>query len=142
MSSSKTVKEYLPHIQKELQLKVSKFFNFNFFTGFSNGGTQAGNLLPVVWKAKQMKHYNISISGRVQRVGFRFSAMQAAYRHGVSGFVRNMKDDSVYIEAEGEEDAINLFLQWCRKGPPGARVDTAKISEGEMKNFKKFDILY
>jgi acylphosphatase len=50
-----------------------------------------------------MKHYKIKITGRVQGIGLRFSAMQIAYRFEVKGFVQNLKDGSVYIEAEGEE---------------------------------------
>jgi len=58
-----------------------------------------------------MKHYNIWISGKVQRVGFRFTAMQTAYRYGIVGFIQNMKDGSVYIEAEGEEGPMKCFFQ-------------------------------
>jgi len=88
-----------------------------------------------------MKHYNIRIDGSVQRVGFRFSAMQAAYRCGVLGFVQNMPNGTVYIEAEGEEDSMNSFVQWCRRGPFGAKVEDVEILESEMKNFKSFDII-
>jgi len=48
------------------------------------------------------KHVNITVKGRVQGVGFRYSAMEAAEELGIKGFVRNMPDGSVYIEAEGE----------------------------------------
>ncbi len=88
-----------------------------------------------------MKHYNISITGRVQKIGFRFSAMQAAYRFGIHGFVRNMIDETVYIEAEGEEEHINSFIQWCNRGPMGARVENVEVSEGDLKNFSGFDII-
>ena len=88
-----------------------------------------------------MRHYNIIISGRVQRIGFLFSAMQAAYRYGINGFVQNMKDDSVYIEAEGEDEQMDFFVQWCRRGPLGAKVENVKITKGELKNFKAFDII-
>jgi acylphosphatase len=88
-----------------------------------------------------MKHYNISITGRVQKIGFRFSAMQAAYRFGIHGFVRNMQDETVYIEAEGEEEQIKSFVQWCNRGPMGARVENVEVSEGELKNFSGFDII-
>jgi acylphosphatase len=88
-----------------------------------------------------MKHYNIKITGRVQGIGFRFSAMQVAYRYEVKGYVQNLKEGAVYIEAEGEEENISRFLQWCRSGPLGARVDNAEITEGEVKDFKSFDIV-
>ena len=88
-----------------------------------------------------MKHYKIKITGRVQGVGFRFSAMQAAYRYGIKGYVQNLKEGAVYIEAEGEEENISRFLLWCHTGPLGARIDNAEITEGEVKNFKSFDIV-
>ncbi|MCX6287116.1 MAG: acylphosphatase [Bacteroidetes bacterium] len=88
-----------------------------------------------------MKHYNIWISGSVQGVGFRFSTMQTAYRFGVLGFVQNMKDGIVYIEAEGEDDALYRFIQWCKRGPFGAKVDNVEVRDGEIKDFKAFDII-
>jgi acylphosphatase len=88
-----------------------------------------------------MKHYNITITGRVQRIGYRFSTMQSAYRYGVHGFVKNLDDDKVYIEAEGEENNLQDFLQWCKKGPLGAKVENVDFAEGELKNFKSFDII-
>ncbi|MEI7490791.1 MAG: acylphosphatase [Bacteroidota bacterium] len=88
-----------------------------------------------------MKHFKIRISGKVQRVGFRFSAMQVAYRFGVLGFIQNMKDESVYIEAEGDENALTLFVGWCHKGPLGAKVENVEVSAGEMIGFKSFDII-
>jgi len=88
-----------------------------------------------------MKHYNISITGRVQKIGFRFSAMQAAYRFGIHGFVRNMQDETVYIEAEGEEEQTDQFIKWCRRGPMGAKVENVEVTEGEIKHFKSFEII-
>jgi acylphosphatase len=88
-----------------------------------------------------MKHVNITITGRVQRVGFRFSAMEAAFRFSINGFVKNVDYDSVYIEAEGMDENIGLFLAWCGKGPLGARVDQVQVEEAPMKNFTGFEIL-
>jgi acylphosphatase len=88
-----------------------------------------------------MKHYNITITGRVQKTGFRFSAMQAAYRYGVHGYVKNVDGDKVYIEAEGVDENLDDFLKWCQKGPVGAKVDGVEVSEGELKNFRSFDII-
>jgi len=87
-----------------------------------------------------MKHYDLTISGRVQGVGFRFMAMQAAYKHQITGFVQNLKDGTVYIEAEGEEAHLKKFIEWCRTGALGAKVDEIHGNEGTVKNFKSFDI--
>ena len=87
-----------------------------------------------------MKHVNIKISGRVQGVGFRYSARSVARFYNVKGFVRNEPDGSVYIEAEGEDDAISKFAEWCHIGPNGGIVDEVIISEGKLRGFEKFEI--
>jgi acylphosphatase len=63
------------------------------------------------------------LSGRVQRVGFRYFVYDAAYREGVAGWVRNLPDGSVEVDVEGEADAIERFEMALRQGPPGARVE-------------------
>jgi acylphosphatase len=88
-----------------------------------------------------MKHLNIKISGKVQRVGYRFSAMQAAYRYGIRGFVQNMPEGWVYIEAEGQDSDLKNFTEWCRKGPFGCRVESAEFTEGDLVNFTSFEII-
>lgn len=88
-----------------------------------------------------MQHCNITVRGKVQAVGFRFSAMEAAYRFGIRGFVKNADADRVYIEAEGDPDKMELFLGWCRKGPVGARVESISIQEGPVKHFTSFEIV-
>ncbi len=88
-----------------------------------------------------MKHLDLTITGRVQRVGFRFSAMEAAYRYSVRGFVMNSGDKDVMIEAEGTPENLARFLAWCRKGPMGARVENVEIREGEIRNYATFEIV-
>lgn len=63
------------------------------------------------------------ITGRVQGVGFRFFARDAAAREGLCGWVRNMDDGSVEIEAEGDSEALQRFEMAIRRGPRSARVD-------------------
>jgi acylphosphatase len=87
-----------------------------------------------------MKNVRIKIYGRVQRIGFRFGAMQSAYRYGVRGIVQNEEDGTVYIEAEGEDACVDAFVQWCRTGPIGARVEKILIEEGEIRKYESFDI--
>ena len=72
--------------------------------------------------AKQ--RYSIKITGRVQGVGFRYTTLSEARRIGLTGFVRNMPDGSVYIEAEGPVETLNSFVAWCRKGPGISFVDS------------------
>lgn len=63
------------------------------------------------------------VSGRVQGVGFRFFARDAAAREGISGWVRNLPDRTVEIEAHGEHEALLRFERAIRRGPAGSRVD-------------------
>jgi len=85
-------------------------------------------------------HRSIRIFGRVQGVGFRFQAKQQADTLGISGFVRNEDDGSVSIEAEGEEEQMEQFIEWCRRGPRYARVEKVDIEEGIVKNYNMFQI--
>lgn len=85
-------------------------------------------------------HYTINVSGEVQGVGFRWNAAREARNNGISGFVRNQPDGSVYIEAEGSEIGLNNFVEWCRKGPRSGFVKSVKIEKTEVLNFKDFRI--
>jgi acylphosphatase len=84
------------------------------------------------------KHFNIKITGEVQGVFFRASAKKKADALNISGFVRNEPDGSVYVETEGEEENIRQFIQWCQHGPPHARVDECKVTEGAVTGFSRF----
>jgi acylphosphatase len=69
------------------------------------------------------------ISGRVQGVGFRFFARATAAREGLHGWVRNLPDGRVEIEAEGEAEALERFERAIRQGPPGARVGGVDVTD-------------
>ena len=62
------------------------------------------------------------VRGRVQGVGFRASTQDEGERLGLSGWVRNLPDGSVELEAEGPRALLEALLAWCAVGPPGARV--------------------
>ena len=83
---------------------------------------------------------NIRVSGKVQGVFFRASAKDEADQLGVKGFVRNELNGDVYIEAEGEDDQLKLFLEWCRRGPRRASVENVDVEEAELKNFVSFEV--
>lgn len=87
-------------------------------------------------------HKNITVHGLVQGVGFRFSARDAARKFAVRGFVKNLPDGSVYIEAEGPEGNVSQFIDWCWRGPSHSMVDNVEITDGETKNFNVFDVRY
>lgn len=86
------------------------------------------------------KHYKIQIFGKVQGVYYRQTTMEQALRLGINGFVHNEADGSVYIEAEGTQEQLNKFIEWCKTGPPRAVVSKIQVSEGELKNFSSFEI--
>jgi acylphosphatase len=87
-----------------------------------------------------IKHLNIKVYGNVQGVFYRATAMQAALNLDIKGFARNEKDETVYIEAEGEENNLEAFITWCRIGPPRASVERVTTEEAPMKNYSKFTI--
>ena len=86
------------------------------------------------------KTLNIKIRGKVQGVFFRASTKEKADSLDIHGFVRNEPDGSVYIEAEGEEDKLLQFTEWCQHGPPHARVENCDVNEGISKAFSRFGI--
>jgi len=87
-----------------------------------------------------MKHYNITVIGKVQGVFYRQSTVEISNQLGVKGFVRNEANGNVFIEAEGTEGQLKKLVEWCKMGPSGAKVIEVKIAEGEMKNFFVFEI--
>jgi acylphosphatase len=84
------------------------------------------------------KHITITVSGKVQGVFFRAHTQEEAQRLNVNGFVRNERNGDVYIEAEGEEAALNQLVSWCQTGPPKATVKEVKVNTGEVKQFSEF----
>jgi acylphosphatase len=63
------------------------------------------------------------VSGRVQGVGYRYFALDAARRDGLHGYVKNLPDGRVEAEAEGEVEALERFERALRQGPSRARVE-------------------
>ena len=70
----------------------------------------------------QAKH--VWIRGRVQGVGFRYSAQRKAASLGLAGWVSNSSDGAVEAVVQGPVEAVNAFLEWARRGPPSARVES------------------
>jgi acylphosphatase len=86
------------------------------------------------------KHMTVRVHGLVQGVFFRASTREKARSLNISGLVRNEPDGSVYIEAEGEVEALGQFIEWCKKGPSGADVQKCEVGESGVKNFTGFVI--
>lgn len=69
------------------------------------------------------------VSGRVQGVGFRWFAHDAARREGLSGYVTNLADGRVEAVAEGEAESVDRFERALRNGPSGARVEHVVVDD-------------
>ena len=85
-------------------------------------------------------HYNIRVKGRVQGVFYRASTVDTARRLGISGWVRNEPDGSVYLEAEGTRAQLDDLVDWCNQGPTYAEVKSVDFEEGDLRGFSGFDI--
>jgi len=82
----------------------------------------------------------LTIQGHVQRVGFRYFVKQKADALGIDGFVKNHLNGNVYVEAEGEEDHLQRFIDICRQGPSHAWVAKMDIQYCPVQDFKGFQI--
>lgn len=90
-----------------------------------------------------MKAFHITIHGRVQGVWFRATTREQARLLGVYGWVRNTPEGDVEAHVQGEPDAVDNLIAWCRQGPPGARVDSVEFDEVEPDDtIREFRILY
>ncbi|HOK26280.1 MAG TPA: acylphosphatase [Bacteroidales bacterium] len=84
--------------------------------------------------------YKIQVTGYVQGVGFRYCTVREARRLGIKGYVRNMPDGSVYIEAEGDREQLEALVRWCNEGP--GYVESVKVSTYPPVGYKDFSIKY
>jgi acylphosphatase len=87
-----------------------------------------------------MKNITLQIYGKVQGVYFRASTREKAIELNIAGFVRNEKDGSVFIEAEGSSESLEIFLEWCRHGPRHANVSKIIKEDGTLKMYSSFEI--
>ncbi len=76
-----------------------------------------------------MRAIHLTITGRVQGVGYRWWAVGEARRLGLRGYVRNRRDGSVEAVAAGPAEAVARFADACRHGPPAAFVEAASVSD-------------
>lgn len=88
------------------------------------------------------KCVKIFVSGRVQGVFFRAGAAQAAHRFKIAGYARNLSDGRVEVVAAGEASSVEKLIEWCRKGPPRACVESVEVewTEEIADRYQSFDI--
>lgn len=85
--------------------------------------------------------YSIVITGKVQGVFFRQSTREKARSLNIKGTVNNQPDGSVKIIANGAKEQMDELINWCRQGPPKARVDTVTATEIDEQGFTDFIII-
>jgi acylphosphatase len=89
------------------------------------------------------KRIHIFYSGKVQGVGFRFTAEETAKRCNVVGWVKNLRDGRVEVMAEAEEQALNHFLEEIRLGPMRNFIKSVEaIWQESLDEFTDFEICY
>ena len=88
-----------------------------------------------------MKRMHIKISGKVQKVGFRYSIYAKALFYGIKGWVKNLDDGKVEAVFEGEDSKILKILDFCKKGPFLANVENFEANEEGYKGEEKFKII-
>lgn len=85
----------------------------------------------------------ILVSGMVQGVSFRYYTQELAQRLGVHGWVRNTHNGRVEAVFEGEKEAVERMLDFCRHGPSGAGVTNVKVKwENYRGEFSGFEVRY
>ncbi len=82
----------------------------------------------------------VLVSGRVQGVFFRATCAELARRVGVGGWVRNLPDGRVEGVFEGAPEQVDAMVEWCRRGPPGARVDDVQAEPQEPVGTSTFSV--
>ena len=82
--------------------------------------------------------YKIHITGRVQGVGFRWNVALAARSRGITGYVKNLYDGSVDIEAEGYKEQLDAYVEWCRQSPGRSIVESVTVDPLPPVNYSDF----
>lgn len=91
--------------------------------------------------AEQFERVSIFITGRVQGVFFRASALERAQSLNLLGWVRNLPDGAVEVVAEGPRYALEQLVEWCQQGPPAAEVDDVRERfSSALNEFRTFSI--
>jgi acylphosphatase len=83
---------------------------------------------------------HVIVHGNVQGVFFRDSTEKEAESRGLAGWVRNREDGSVEAVFEGDPDAVEALVEFCRSGPSKADVDDVEVSEEEPEGLSGFSV--
>jgi acylphosphatase len=85
---------------------------------------------------------HVFISGRVQGVFFRSQTAYEAEKNNLNGWIRNLPDSRVEAVFEGEKANVERLIEFCKRGPPGARVTRVDLAwQNYSGEFASFEIL-
>lgn len=87
-----------------------------------------------------MKRVKVVVRGAVQGVFFRVETRNRARSLGLGGWVRNAPDGSVEAVFEGDDERVESMVDWCRRGPRGARVEGVDVTLAEPEGDDGFAI--
>jgi acylphosphatase len=87
-----------------------------------------------------LKRARVVVRGSVQGVFFRVETRDRARSLGLTGWVKNQSDGSVEAAFEGDPERIESMVEWCRRGPAGARVDDVELTWGDPEGEDGFSI--
>jgi len=82
----------------------------------------------------------VVVHGRVQGVFFRDSVRQRAQSRRVAGWVTNRSDGAVEAVFEGDGDAVESLVEYCREGPRSASVEDVEVFDEEPEGLSGFEI--
>ncbi len=88
-----------------------------------------------------MKTYNIIVTGTVQGVFFRETSDEMAKALDINGTVRNLKTGEVEIFAQGADERIKEFIEWCKRGPQSSKVEDLSVKVSDQEEFNGFSIV-
>ena len=88
-----------------------------------------------------MTRRRVVVHGFVQGVYFRDTVRRQAVTRGVAGWVRNNRDGTVEAVFEGEPEAVERLVRFCREGPRGAVVERIEVLEETPEGCSGFEVL-
>ena len=92
---------------------------------------------------KKSVSVKIKVTGRVQRVGYRYFVQHWAEDFGIGGWVKNQRDGSVFLEAEGRKDRIEKLIKELKEGPSMAQVENVNVQWAGFENkYRNFEVRY
>lgn len=87
-----------------------------------------------------LQTFSIVVAGKVHGVYYRQSTKEKALELGITGFVKNQPDGTVFIQASGTADQLNKLIAWCKQGPSRAQVTSVQVEHIEPTAFIGFTV--